>query len=226
MAYDNLKQIAKYTTKTTVLDFVDNLKINNFDNKLGQRKSTVHEIYSRIKLTIVDWSKGKKENAVVVQYNLEPEQLKALSYLIINNKNEFFNSQDNNQKRHSYSKYKVNHYNRNTETGMAPVSRLDVTYETGLKAGPKWKITIENGEAPPLVGEEGQVTYNSNKYVSLKKASIYISPLDAVVLMMQVYSYINNFELVNFNSMLKNRNTLIENEITEKQASQIFSTNK
>ena len=222
MAYDNLKQIAKYTTKSTVLDFVDNLKLNAFDSKSSQRKSTVHETYSRIKLTIVDWSKGKKENAVVVQYNLEPEQLKAISYLIMNNKFEFFSYQDSQQKRPSYSKYKVNHYSKNQETGMAPVSRLDITYETGLKVGHKWKITIENGEAPPIISEEGQVTYNSSKYTSLKRASIYISPIDAVVLMMQVYSYIENFELVNFSNMLKNRNLLIEREMLEKQTNQVF----
>jgi len=66
MSVINARRIVKANNKTTILEFTDRMGFNDFSENAGVISSTVHSRYSRIAATIVDYTNGKGDKAVVV----------------------------------------------------------------------------------------------------------------------------------------------------------------
>ena len=81
MKYLNPERICKYQNKKALLEFNDKLYIAEKDNA-----GEVHSNYSKIKIVAINYSKGKKEDAVEAHFNLDPSKIK----LIENKLNRFF----------------------------------------------------------------------------------------------------------------------------------------
>lgn len=202
MAVINVKQITKSNNKTKLIEFNDNLQVNDFSDEFGLKKSTVHGKFSKIQVVIVDWTKGKGENAVVVQHNLNPDVMKAICEMVLSGDTSEFEKQDRYTKAIGFSESKINFYQKD-ENGYSPVTMFNIRYQKNMNS--PWTITIETGKGIAQTNENGGISIKKGTYKKEKSATVYLSRGEMIARMTEVRDYIRNFEMVHFAEMLKNR---------------------
>jgi len=199
---DVTRQIIKTNNKTKLIEFSDNMQPNDFSEETGVKRSTVHSKFSRIAATIVDWTKGKKDKAVVVQYNINPEVMKAIAHTILSGNLEDFQKVDKYSKKTGHFEQKINYYSKNSE-GFSPVSSLNIRYQEQMNA--PWTVTIENGVGIAEVSDIGGISIKRGTYKALHSSTVYLSRLQMAQVMLEVKNYIENFETVHMKKMLSCR---------------------
>lgn len=217
MAIVNTRQIAKSNNKTKLIEFNDMMQYNDFSEVTGVLKSTVHSKFSRIRATIVDWTNGKGENAVVVNHNLTPASMKMITELVLAGNISEFEQVDKYSKKTGYYEQKIDHRNVDNQ-GYSPVSRFNIRYQENL-ASP-WTITIENGMGIAVISDIGGVSIKSGSYKELRSATVYLSRTEMIARMIEIRDYILAFEQAGIKEMLEYRS-----EFEKKQAEQ-YKQNK
>lgn len=207
MAILNTRQIAKSNNRTKLIEFNDNLSYNDFTDEAGVKRSTIHSKFSRIQVTIVDWTAGKGEKAVVVNHNITPQNMKLLAEMVLHGDVSEFEKQDKYSKQKGYFEQKINHRNKD-EKGLSPVTRFNVYYQPQMSA--PWTITIENGLGVAAVSNIGGISIKSGSYQKQNSATVYLSKTEMVLKMLEVRDYIMNFEQNFFRDMIIDRTNFEE----------------
>lgn len=213
MAVVNTRQITKSNSKTKLIEFNDWLQVNDFSQESGVMKSTIHNKFSRIRITIVDWTNGKGENAVVVNHNITPVMMKTIAQLILSGDIEMFQQTDKYSKRTGFFEQKIDHRNKDGQ-GYSPVSRLNIRYQPNMNS--PWTITIENGKGIAVISDIGGVSIKSGSYQELRSATIYLSKAEMIAKMIEIRDYIVAFEQSHIQEMLAARA-----QFEKKQAEQV-----
>lgn len=211
MAVKNTRQIAKSNNRTKLIEFNDMLQGNDFSEVAGVMKSSIHSKFSRIRITIVDWTNGKGENAIVVNHNITPVMMKTIAQLILSGDIEMFQQTDKYSKRTGLFEQKIDHRNKDGQ-GYSPVSRLNIRYQPNMNS--PWTITIENGKGIAVISDIGGVSIKSGSYQELRSATVYLSKAEMIARMIEVRDYILAFEQSNIQKMLMHR-TEFEKKLTE-----------
>lgn len=204
MSIVNTRQIAKSNNKTKLIEFNDMMQYNDFSEVAGIKRSTVHSKFSRIRVTIVDWTNGKGENAVVVNHNLTPINIKTIAELVLSGNTEIFEQIDKYSKKTGYYEQKIDHRTVD-DKGLSPVSRFNIRYQANM-ASP-WTITIENGMGVVAVSDIGGINIKSGSYKELRSATVYLSKTEMIAKMIEIRDYILAFENAGIKDMLECRNT-------------------
>ena len=207
-----IRQITKSNNRTKVIEWGDNLQANDFSEKTGVNKSSIHSKFSRIKIVIVDWTSGKKEKAVVVSHNMLPSNMKTIAELVIKNNFAVFEQPDKNKKQKGYLEHNINFY-RKDEDGYSPVNIFNLQYQAAMNS--PWTITITNGLAIASFNKLGGVSIKQGTYRKINTATVYLSHFEMLSKMIEVRDYIRTFETINMSRMLKCREEK-ENEEREK----------
>lgn len=218
MAVKNTRQITKSNNRTKLVEFNDMLQGNDFSEVAGVMKSSIHSKFSRIRVTIVDWTNGKGENAVVVNHNITPIVMKTIAELIISGNTEMFEQVDKYSKKTGFFEQKIDHRTKN-DNGLNPVSRFNIRYQPNM-ASP-WTITIENGEGEAVISDIGGVSIKGGSYKELHSATVYLSKTEMIAKMIEVRDYILAFEQSHIKEMLKHRE-----DYEKKQTEQQHKSNK
>ena len=218
MAVKNTRQIAKSNNRTKLIEFNDMLQGNDFSEVAGVMKSSIHSKFSRIRVTIVDWTNGKGENAIVVNHNITPVMMKTIAQLILSGDIEMFQQTDKYSKRTGFFEQKIDHRNKDGQ-GYSPVSRLNIRYQPNMNS--PWTITIENGKGIAVISDIGGVSIKSGSYQELRSATVYLSKAEMIARMIEVRDYILAFEQSHIKEMLKHRENY-----EKKQAEQRHKSNK
>lgn len=203
MSVLNTRQITKSNNKSKLIEFNDMLQRNDFSEISGVKKSTVHSKFSRIRVTIVDWTNGKGENAVVVNHNLTPINIKTIAELVLSGNTEIFEQIDKYSKKTGYYEQKIDHRTVD-DKGLSPVSRFNIRYQANM-ASP-WTITIENGMGVVAVSDIGGINIKSGSYKELRSATVYLSKTEMIAKMIEIRDYILAFENAGIKDMLECRN--------------------
>lgn len=211
MSIVNTRQIAKSNNKTKLIEFNDMMQYNDFSEVAGIKRSTVHSKFSRIRVTIVDWTNGKGENAVVVNHNLTPINIKTIAELVLSGNTEIFEQIDKYSKKTGYYEQKIDHRTVD-DKGLSPVSRFNIRYQANM-ASP-WTITIENGKGIAVENEIGGISIKAGSYQELRSATVYLSKAEMIARMIEVRDYILAFEQSNIQEMLMHR-TEFEKKLAE-----------
>ena len=211
MSVLNTRQITKSNNKSKLIEFNDMLQRNDFSEISGVKKSSIHSKFSRIRVTIVDWTNGKGENAVVVNHNVTPITMKTIAELVLSGNTEMFEQTDKYSKKTGFFEQKIDHRNKDNE-GYSPVSRLNIRYQPNM-ASP-WTITIENGKGIAVENEIGGISIKAGSYQELRSATVYLSKAEMIARMIEVRDYILAFEQSNIQEMLMHR-TEFEKKLAE-----------
>ncbi len=211
MSIVNTRQIAKSNNKTKLIEFNDMMQYNDFSEVAGIKRSTVHNKFSRIRVTIVDWTNGKGENAVVVNHNLTPINIKTIAELVLSGNTKIFEQIDKYSKKTGYYEQKIDHRTVD-DKGLSPVSRFNIRYQANM-ASP-WTITIENGKGIAVENEIGGISIKAGSYQELRSATVYLSKAEMIARMIEVRDYILAFEQSNIQEMLMHR-TGFEKKLAE-----------
>lgn len=210
MSIINTRQITKANNKTKLVEFNDNLQPNDLSEKSGEIKSTVHNKFSRIGVTIVDWSKGKKDKATVLNHNLIPATAKAIAeQVIIGNKNLF--------SRQGFAEQKIDFYKKD-ESGFSPISAIQIQYQQQMNN--PWTITINSGKGIAIRNQNGGIAIKKGSYKKLSSSMVVISEIDMLIKMTELRDYIASFETCHMNYMLKNRTKFEQKLKREREAQQ------
>ena len=199
MANINIRQITKSNNKTKLIEFNDKMQFNDFSEETGVIKSSTHNKFSRIQLTIVDWTEGKKEKAIVVSHNITPSNLKLVAEMVLRNNTAVFEQIDKYTKKAGYLEQKIN-FRKKNERGCSPVTFLNIRYQSNMNS--PWTITIENGEGIPQISSIGGVTIKAGSYQKIASATVFLSTTEFVSKMIEVKDYIQSFETSHFLKML------------------------
>ena len=152
----NARQLVKLGRKTKILELNDNLSVNDFYNITGFQSSSLHGKMSRIKLVIVDISKGKKNLSVVGSFNFKANEFNDLYKIVSKGSNQFNEYCKNRFGRNVYSIPKANPY-KIINGNMIEVKTFNLSYESKLKV-PKWKFEIITGQAMPNSDDFGYIS--------------------------------------------------------------------
>jgi hypothetical protein len=82
MPYIDPERIQKFENNKSALIFSDKLKMitkEEGDENGDYNICSLHSKFSKVKITAIDFSKGKGESAVVVDINIDPKRLKSIS---------------------------------------------------------------------------------------------------------------------------------------------------
>lgn len=208
----NTRQIIKVNNKTKLIEFNDNMQPNDFSKEAGVGISTVHSKYSRITATIVDWTAGKKEKAVVVSHNIYPSIMKAIAHAILSNQIEEFTKMNQRTKKSGFFEQKINHRIKTEEGGIEgnPVTSINIRYQEKMNS--PWTITIENGIGIAETTETGGIAIKKGTYKSLRSATVYLSKMQMIQVMAELKNYIENFETIHMEKMLQYREKYEKNK--------------
>jgi len=217
MAILNTRQICKSNNRTKLIEFNDKMQYNDYSEVAGLKRSTVHSKFSRIVATIVDWSNGKGDKAVVVNHNVTPLNMKTIAELVLSGNTQEFEIIDKYSKKTGYYEQKIDHRTVNDE-GYSPVTRFNIRYQANM-ASP-WTITIENGIGIAVISNIGGVSIKSGSYKELRAATVYLSKTEMITKMIEIRDYITAFEQIHMKEMLEHRN-----EFEKEQAKQ-YKNNK
>lgn len=204
MAFSTLRQITKTNTSNKVLEFNDKLQSNNFGEH-GVERSTPHNTFSRIEVTIVDFSKGKKENAVVSQYNITPEMAKTIAGLFLSGDYPEFEKPDPALGGVGFVEQKINHY-KVDEDGFSPVTKFNIKHQPNMKS--PWTISIEVGKGKAERTPIGGVNIKRGTYQKSHDCTMYISKKEMYKMMTTLNDYVKNFEMWSFRAMIEERTKL------------------
>lgn len=202
MAVENPRRIAKSNNKTKLIEFTDRMGFNDFSKESGVISSTVHNKFSRIVATIVDWTNGKGDKAIVVNHNLNPLVVKTIAHLVLSGNTVEFEKMDNYSKQTGFFEQKIDYYKKD-ENGMSPVSKFNIRYQANMSS--PWTISIENGLGVALISDIGGVSIKSGSYQKLKTSTVYLSKTEMVAKMVELTDYINAFEQAFFKDMIVKR---------------------
>lgn len=216
MAVSTMRQIAKTNTSNKLVEFNDKLQPNDFSVN-GVEKSSPHGKYSRIEVTIVDFSKGKKEHATIGTYNLSPEQAKMIAHLVITGDIAEFEKPDTKLNSTGIVEQKINHY-KVDEQGFSPVSKFGIRYQPQMNS--PWTITIETGKGKAEKTTIGGTNIAKGSYQKESDCTIYISKREMYKMMIALKDYVENYERWSFKLMLETRNGI---EIKQREDAKIAS---
>lgn len=202
MAIVNTRQITKSNNKTKLIEFNDMMQGNDFSEISGVMKSSVHSKFSRIRVTIVDWTNGKGESAVVVNHNITPITMKTIAELVLSGNTEVFEQTDKYSKKTGFFEQKIDHRTKDND-GLSPVSRFNIRYQPNM-ASP-WTITIENGQGVAVISDIGGVSIKGGSYKELRSATVYLSKAEMIAKMIELRDYILAFEQSHIREMLEHR---------------------
>ena len=215
MSVSTLRQIAKTNTSNKLVEFNDKLQPNIF-GEAGVEKSSPHGKYSRVEVTIVDFSNGKKEKAIVGTYNLSPDFAKLIAHLVITGNTSEFEKPDKNLGVTGVAEQKINHY-KVDDLGYSPVSKFVTRIQPQMNS--PWTITIENGKGKAEKSTIGGISIAKGTYVKENSCTIYISTREMLKLMITLNDYINNFEFWMFKPMIEKRTEIEKNQREDSKVS-------
>lgn len=189
----NANQLFKAGRKTKIFEVSDKLVVNDFYNNTGFITSHIEGKMSRIKITIVDISKGKKSNANVGEFNFTSAEWRQHTKYLLNSRNfkGIFNKGLIITKANPYKK--INNV-------MIEVKSLKITFEDGLDK-PKWKFEIITGMAKP----KDDFGYDVKSYKELKRVNFLLDIIEVNSMVEYVTEYIQLWKQANFNKFLENR---------------------
>ena len=202
MAVLNTRQITKSNNRTKLIEFNDKMQFNDFSEVAGVTKSSVHSRFSRITATIVDWTKGKGDKAVVVNHNINPINIKTMAEMVIAGNVAEFERMDKYSKKTGYFEQKIDHRTKNTE-GLSPVTSFNVRYQGQM--GSPWTLTIANGVGVAVTSEIGGISIKAGSYHELSSATVYLSRTEMLSKMIELRDYIRDFESAYFKEMIYKR---------------------
>lgn len=217
MAVINTRQIAKSNNKTKLIEFNDKMQYNDFSEQAGLKKSTIHNKFSRIVATIVDWSNGKGDKAIVVNHNITPLNMKTIAQMVLSGDTQPFEQIDKYSKKTGYYEQKIDHRTKNSE-GYSPVTRFNIRYQANMVS--PWTITIENGIGIAVISDIGGVSIKGGSYKEIRSATVYLSRTEMMTKMIEVRDYINAFEHAFMWEMLQQRDCF------EKKLAEEYRNNK
>lgn len=180
------RQIINVYTSDKVLEFNDYLQINQGEKDNEQFFNTK----AKIEAVMVDFA--NKEQTITAKYNFDPDNLQTICYLIMQGNTSVFEQ--------GYAETKTNIYKKD-DKGIAPVSKFAIKYNPQMKR--KWQISIENGKGEVVEKENG--TINFKNYQKESSITMYLSDFEILKLAINLYNYINNFQVVFLREFLKNR---------------------
>ncbi|MBP0960380.1 MAG: hypothetical protein J5992_09680 [Oscillospiraceae bacterium] len=208
---ENSRQIVNFYGSNKVLEFNDNLQLNKITEDGGKVSSSLHSGFSKIKVTAVDWSKGKAENAVVASHNLDPAIAKMLMEKIVQGDISFFQTPVG--KMTGYSEEKI--LSKTYENGKNFVSKINISYQPNMSN--KWKIVLEEGEAERETTPDGKTIIKKGTYNSLKRVDVYTNDTNMLKAALTVRDYITNWETIAFPQFFKFRAAWEEEQRTQNQ---------
>lgn len=225
----NAKQIAKVGRKNIILDISDNLQTNDFYNKSGILKTTVHGRFSKITLNLVDTKSGKGNKAKVTGFNFSINELHTFTKLCgvmnfqnIDNLEKIFTPElfvkncieYNKQNRGTDYPFaymlKINPY-KTDQKGLSPVTKIKLSYEKDMRTKYKWKISLESGSA---IANEGKTAFlqGAFKQGSYKKdlsSYVNVDQDELIEIITRTIHHITLWEAANYGLMLKYRDAFL-----------------
>ncbi|EGT0691004.1 hypothetical protein ACSW9V_15460 (plasmid) [Clostridium perfringens] len=197
----NANQLFKAGRTTKIFEVTDRLAVNDFYNTTGYKSSSVEGKMSRIKITIVDVSKGKKTNANVGEFNLTTVEWKHNFNYLLNIQN--FKSRF--QKNKGILNLTKANPHKKIGGSMIEVKTLKVSFEEGLRGGPKWKFEIITGQAVP----KDDFGYDSKTYKETRKVNFFLDIAEVNEMVEYVSEYIALWKQSVFSQFLINRKAFI-----------------
>lgn len=208
------RQIAVYKTDKALLELCDNLKPSSslfpaHIHAVGEKAEAGER--SLIRINMLDYSKGRGEDAVFAYANISPEEAKYLYSAVFGHLPEF-----------DFPQEKI--FGEPDEKGKSIVQKLQINrYETdsqGKKRNYPWIVEVQNGTGVAARNSNGGTYCRKDSYVCEKKVRLFINDKDMFVLLAKTEAYIRTFELEyafrrnrigNFNSLY----VMLKKEIRE-----------
>jgi len=202
----NPRQIVRFMNNKVLLAFQDNMQVET-----GENASAIHNQYSKVRMTLMDYSQGKGTKAVIVNCNMDIDTVKYIAETILNGVAVDFKE----SKILSYKK---------DDTGKSPVIHVNIKYCTDEKTGQPlsspWMFSVANGNGIADQTQTGGTVCRKGSYKKIGEVKVYMSEADCFKTLITVRDYIRNFEIVNFASLMKARAAYEESvkEQTEKES--------
>lgn len=189
-------QISKYQTGKKLIELVSRLKIG-YPPEKEDANIKLHHNWSKIGLTLLDYSNGTGAKTVICRCNIDPELVR---FLFENLKNMMFLATTKPTSAiFTYSEEKIISKKRN-EDGTSPMNKLKISrMPVGQDGQPRkqpWVVQVENGSAIPETTRTGGTMAQKGSYKVLSATNITMTDKDMYVLLSNCISYINNWEVV------------------------------
>lgn len=185
MAFVNTRQICKYQTGKSLIEFNDRLQIAKVENA-----ANLHSTYSKIYVVAMDYSKGKGDNTVIADLNLDPDTVKYIYDEVRSGKPLTFTEQ------------KILAHKKN-EAGESKVTIFSIKFNE--KMNYPWNVIVENGVGIPEKQENGGTALQRGSYKKEKQVRLFISDMDMKKLFRTINDYIVAFEASIIGPLLKER---------------------
>lgn len=208
----NVDRLFKAGRETKIFEVVDKLSVNDFYNNTGyQDVSSIHGKMSRIKLVIVDISKGKGPSASVGEFNLKVSEWNQHMRILLNLQR-FLSLYP----KKILSISKANPYKK-FENDFIEVKHLKISYQDGLRVGVRWKFEIITGRAKAMSDGFG---YENKTFQKISNVDFLLSPEELESMITYITKYISLWEQSSFNEFILNKKEFInrcyENNYDEK----------
>ncbi|WP_055069046.1 hypothetical protein [Clostridium massiliamazoniense] len=208
----NVDRLFKAGRETKIFEVVDKLSVNDFYNNTGyQDVTSIHEKMSRIKLVIVDISKGKGPSASVGEFNLKASEWNQHMRTLLNLQR-FLSLYP----KKILSISKANPYKK-FENDFIEVKHLKISYQDGLRVGVRWKFEIITGRAKAMSDGFG---YENKTFQKINNVDFLLSPEELESMITYITKYISLWEQSSFNEFMLNKKEFIkrccENNYDEK----------
>lgn len=191
----NPRQIVKYQTDKVLLEFNDHMSVAD-----PSYASNIHSQYSKINVVAIDYSQGKKEQSIVADLNIDPDVFKYLAEEILHGT------------RINFSEQKVLVHKTNPANATeCKVTKFIINYNDKMRC--PWNIVVENGWGIPETQKNGGVALQKGSYRQEKTVKVFINDTNMKRIMIVVRDYIRNFEITNFEALMKARQQYENNEV-------------
>lgn len=191
----NPRRIFKAGREKKIFEVTDSLQVNTFSNTSGVIASTIHGKMSRINFTLIDITKGKKGDAIILKFNFKVKEWKQLVKAISVGGNAFM---ENNK--HGWSFTKANPYKK-MDGNNIEVKKIKISYEQNMKTSNKWKLEISEGKAKST----DSFGYDAKSYQLMKTSCFFMNNDEVGNMIYDINSYTNNWEQWAFGEYIKNR---------------------
>lgn len=143
---------------------------------------------SRIRLNIVDYSKGTGEQKIKVYANLTPWRVKYLHHILESYTGNY---------PFALSEEKI--LSHTQENGRSPVTKLWIYREDKLDADGKamknpWSVTILNGTGVPVKNKNGGIYMQGNSFVETGRGTARLSDIGFFEFVEKCYTYLTIWE--------------------------------
>jgi len=186
----NPRQIHLFMNNKVLLALQDNMQVET-----GENASAIHNSYSKIRMTLMDFSQGKGEKGKIVNANLDIGTVKYLAEKIL--RGDVLD----------YAESKILGYKKDDE-GRSPVVHIQVKYcvnEAGEPLKSPWMVSVTNGSAIAFTTEIGGTAFKKETYKKINDVKVYMSEKDCYELFLTARDYIRNFEICHFLGLMKTR---------------------